>query len=73
MKPTTTWILIADGARGRLFANRGPGKGLELLDEFSMPTTAQPTTSSMTGLAARMNWWARRVTPSLHATIRTGS
>jgi len=33
MKPTTTWILIADGARGRLFANRGPGKGLELLDE----------------------------------------
>ena len=34
MKPTTTWILIADGARGRLFANRGPGKGLELLDEF---------------------------------------
>jgi protein required for attachment to host cells len=33
MKPTTTWILIADGARGRLFANRGPGKGLELLYE----------------------------------------
>ncbi len=33
MKPTTTWVLIADGARGRLFANHGPGKGLELLDE----------------------------------------
>ena len=33
MKPTTTWILIADGARGRLFANRGPGKGLEPRDE----------------------------------------
>lgn len=33
MKPTTTWILIADGAHGRLFANRGPGKGLEPVDE----------------------------------------
>lgn len=29
MKPTTTWILIADGARARIFANRGPGKGIE--------------------------------------------
>jgi len=33
MKPTTTWILIADGARGRVFVNRGPGKGIELVDE----------------------------------------
>lgn len=33
MKPTTTWILIADGGRARLFANRGPGKGIEPLDE----------------------------------------
>jgi len=29
MKPTTTWILIADGAHARVFANRGPGKGIE--------------------------------------------
>jgi len=29
MKPTTTWILIADGARARIFANHGPGKGIE--------------------------------------------
>jgi len=29
MKPTTTWVLIADGARARIFANHGPGKGLE--------------------------------------------
>jgi protein required for attachment to host cells len=33
MKPTTTWILIADGAHARLFANHGPGKGIELLDD----------------------------------------
>jgi protein required for attachment to host cells len=28
MKPTITWILIADGARARIFANLGPGKGI---------------------------------------------
>ena len=28
MKPRTTWILIADGARARIFANLGPGKGI---------------------------------------------
>jgi protein required for attachment to host cells len=32
MKPTTTWILIADGARARVFANLGPGKGIEAVD-----------------------------------------
>ncbi len=37
MKPTTTWILIADGGRARIFANHGPGKGIEAVDgaEFS--------------------------------------
>jgi protein required for attachment to host cells len=28
MKPTITWILIADGARAAIYANHGPGKGL---------------------------------------------
>ena len=32
MKPTTTWILIADGARARVVQNNGPGKGIEVLD-----------------------------------------
>lgn len=32
MKPTTTWILIADGAHARVFANKGPGKGIELVE-----------------------------------------
>jgi len=37
MKPTTTWILIADGARARIFANHGPGKGVTTVEgaEFS--------------------------------------
>jgi len=28
IKKTVTWYLVADGARGRVFANEGPGKGL---------------------------------------------
>jgi protein required for attachment to host cells len=32
MKPTTTWILIADGAHARIFANHGPGKGIEAVE-----------------------------------------
>jgi protein required for attachment to host cells len=32
MKATTTWILIADGAHARLFANHGPGKGIEAVE-----------------------------------------
>lgn len=29
MKKNVTWILIADGATARIFANDGPGKGLQ--------------------------------------------
>jgi protein required for attachment to host cells len=35
MKPTVTWILIADGAHARLLANRGPGKGVEQLEAIN--------------------------------------
>ena len=28
MKPTITWILVADGARARVLENTGPGKGI---------------------------------------------
>lgn len=36
MKPTRTWILVADGAKARIFLNTGPGKGIDELagDEF---------------------------------------
>jgi protein required for attachment to host cells len=27
----TTWVLVCDGARGRIFVHRGPGSGLELV------------------------------------------
>ncbi|MGI9426482.1 MAG: host attachment protein [Hyphomicrobiaceae bacterium] len=32
MKPTRTWILIADGARARVLLNEGPGKGITAVD-----------------------------------------
>jgi protein required for attachment to host cells len=39
MKPTRTWILIADGARARVVENLGPGKGVSEVPgmEFSQP------------------------------------
>jgi protein required for attachment to host cells len=32
MKPTRTWVLIADGARARVLENDGPGHGLHAVD-----------------------------------------
>ena len=32
MKPTRTWVLIADGARARILGHLGPGHGLTALD-----------------------------------------
>jgi protein required for attachment to host cells len=34
MKPTVTWILIADGAQAKVFRHAGPGKGLEAIREL---------------------------------------
>lgn len=33
MKPTRTWILIADGAQARIARNDGPGRGVTLAHE----------------------------------------
>ncbi len=40
MKKTITWILVADGARARIFKNEGPGKGIQpaVDEEFRRPT-----------------------------------
>lgn len=34
MKPTRTWILIADGARARVLENDGPNHGLKAIEGF---------------------------------------
>lgn len=43
MKPPITWILIADGAQARLFANHGPGKGMEPVDDGEFEGDHRPT------------------------------
>lgn len=42
MKPTITWILIADGARARIFANNGPGKGVEAVEGGAFDADHRP-------------------------------
>jgi protein required for attachment to host cells len=42
MRPKTTWILIADGARARLFANHGPGKGVEAVEGAEFDADHRP-------------------------------
>ncbi len=37
--PPTTWILVCDGARGRVFAHRGPGTGLAAVAAAEHPET----------------------------------
>lgn len=70
MKPKRTWILIADGARARIFLNAGPGRGLSpaVDDEFATerrptrdvmadrPGTAVPGAGPRHGYAPRVDW-----------------
>jgi protein required for attachment to host cells len=36
MKPTITWIVLADGDQAKLFENHGPGKGLHALKDLML-------------------------------------
>lgn len=42
MKPIVTWILIANGARARLFSNDGPGHGVKLVSDEVFAGTNLP-------------------------------
>jgi len=43
MKPTLSWIVIADGAQARILSNSGPGKGLAPLPGSEKHHTARPS------------------------------
>ena len=78
MKPTTTWILIADGAHARLFANHGPGKGIEAVQGGVINgATTGPTTSwcaTVSGALSNLPGLPGRcATPSSRASIRIAS
>jgi protein required for attachment to host cells len=37
----TTWILVANAAQAKLYANQGPNKGVELVSEYSHPESRE--------------------------------
>ncbi len=43
MKPRTTWVLVADGARARVLKNDGPGSGLVPALNFDYAASHAPT------------------------------
>ena len=42
MKGTVTWVVVADGARARIFTNNGPGKGLTAIPKGDFSVTHSP-------------------------------
>lgn len=43
MKPTKTWVVVADGARARILENLGPGKGLHELTGQALEVIVPPS------------------------------
>ena len=43
MKPTRSWIVVADGAKARIFENHGPGKGLSARPKEEMHHALPPS------------------------------
>ncbi|HSM19449.1 MAG TPA: host attachment protein [Hyphomicrobiales bacterium] len=43
MKPTRSWIVVADGASARIFENHGPGKGLSARPAEEMHHATPPS------------------------------
>ena len=53
MKPVRTWILIADGARARIVANTGPGRGIQQINNFDFRADKRPTSDLKTDRPGR--------------------
>lgn len=53
MKPTITWILIADAARAQIFANHGPGKGVEAVEGATFDGDHRPDREIMSDKPGR--------------------
>jgi protein required for attachment to host cells len=54
MKPTVTWVLLADGAHAKVFAHSGPGSGLRPVEDLLFdeePLKAQDIMSDKPGRA----------------------
>lgn len=54
MKPTITWVLLADGAQAKVFAHSGPGTGLKPVPDLLLaeaPLKAQDIVTDRPGRA----------------------
>lgn len=43
MKPVKTWILVADGARARIYLNDGPGHGIKEISQHASQQAMKPS------------------------------
>ena len=64
MKGKVTWVLVADGARARVYRNDGPGKGLVALPDQAASITIPPTRDLGTDRPGRTH---DRFGPARHA------
>jgi protein required for attachment to host cells len=58
MKPTVTWVLLADGAQAKVFAHSGPGTGLKPVPDLLLaeePLKAQEIVTDRPGRAFSSN------------------
>ena len=73
MKPTKTWIMIADGARARILENEGPGRGLKEVPNMTFAGDHSATHNIVDDRQGRSyNPIVRHARPSSRAPIRTG-
>ncbi|MBX6322452.1 MAG: host attachment protein [Rhodospirillaceae bacterium] len=63
-KRKTTWIIVADGSRGRILSNAGPGTGLSLVAEHEAPQARAHTAELGSDRPGRT---ADSMTPARHA------
>lgn len=54
MKTGKTWVLIADGARARLVAAEGHGKGLQLIEKLEFSADHSPNRELLPDKSARV-------------------
>ena len=54
MKTEKTWVLIADGARARLVAAEGHGKGLQLIEKLEFSADHSPNRELLHDKSARV-------------------
>lgn len=68
-----TWIMVANASQAKLFSNKGPNKGLELIKEFEHPESrekAADLVSDRIGNYAGSGSYAQPTSPKEHEAER---